>query len=86
MSTGGINWYRNMNRNWQVLANVDPVINKPALMIYGERDMIPKSEDLADFVPTVDVTSFDCGDWIQQEKPNETTHAILEWLEVLNAT
>lgn len=78
--TGSINWYRNMDRNWQILADVDPIIQKPALMIYGERDMIPKSQDLAEFVPHVDVVSLDCGHWIQQELPQETTSAILEWL------
>lgn len=31
--TGGINWYRNLDRNWQRLAAVDPVIQQPALMI-----------------------------------------------------
>ncbi|MEP1172244.1 MAG: alpha/beta hydrolase, partial [Alphaproteobacteria bacterium] len=78
--TGGINWYRNLDRNWQILADVDPVIHKPTLMIYGEQDMIPKSEVLADFVPNVDVLSLDCGHWIQQEAPQQTTQAILNWL------
>ncbi len=78
--TGSINWYRNLDRNWHILADVDPVIRKPALMIYGERDMIPKSENLTDFVPDVDVISLDCGHWIQQEKPDETTEAMLRWL------
>lgn len=78
--TGSINWYRNMDRNWQILADVDPIIHKPALMIYGERDMIPKSENLAKFVPNVDVMSLDCGHWIQQEMPEETTQTILDWL------
>lgn len=78
--TSSINWYRNLDRNWQILADVDPIIHKPALMIYGERDMIPKSENLSDFVPQVDVVSLDCGHWIQQEMPEETTCAILEWL------
>ncbi len=77
---GSINWYRNLDRNWHILADVDPVIKKPALMIYGERDMIPKSENLTDFVPDVDVISLDCGHWIQQEKPDETTEAMLRWL------
>ena len=49
-------------------------------MIYGEQDMIPKSENLADFVPDVDVVSLDCGHWIQQEMPEETTRVILDWL------
>lgn len=78
--TSSINWYRNMDRNWQILADVDPIIHQPALMIYGEQDMIPKSENLADFVPNVDVVSLDCGHCIQQEKPEETTRTILEWL------
>lgn len=79
--TGSINWYRNLDRNWHLLADVDPIIQHPALMIYGERDMIPKSENLTDFVPNVDVVSLDCGHWIQQEKPIEANQAILDWLE-----
>ena len=79
--TGSINWYRNLDRNWHKLAEVNPVIQQPALMIYGDRDVIPKFERLKEFVPNVDVISLDCGHWIQQEKPEETNQAILEWLE-----
>lgn len=78
--TSSINWYRNMDRNWQILADVSPVIHQPALMIYGEQDMIPKSENIVEFVPNVDVISLSCGHWIQQEMPEETTRTILEWL------
>lgn len=78
--TGSINWYRCLNRNWHLLADVDPVIQQPSLMIYGERDSIPKSNSLSHFVPNVDVVSLDCGHWIQQEKPKETNKAIVEWL------
>jgi pimeloyl-ACP methyl ester carboxylesterase len=78
--TSSINWYRNMDRNWQILADVSPVIHQPALMIYGEQDMIPKSENLVEFVPNVDVISLDCGHWIQQEMPKDTTRAILDWM------
>lgn len=78
---GSINWYRNLDRNWHTLADVDPIIQKPALMIYGDRDLIPKSENLTEFVPKVDVVGLDCGHCIQQEMPEETTHAILKWLE-----
>ncbi|GLZ38096.1 alpha/beta hydrolase [Actinokineospora sp. NBRC 105648] len=79
--TGGVNWYRNLDRNWRLLADVDPIIQRPALMIYGERDVIARSERLAEFVPNVEVASLDCGHWIQQEKPEETTQMILGWLE-----
>lgn len=79
--TGSINWYRNLDRNWHLLADVDPVIKLPTLMIYGERDSIPKFDRLEEFVPNVEVVSLDCGHWIQQEKPEETNKAIIQWLE-----
>ncbi|MGC5010460.1 alpha/beta fold hydrolase [Streptosporangium sp. DT93] len=79
--TGGVNWYRNLDRNWHLLADVDPIIQQPALMIYGDRDVIAKSGTLKDFVPGVEVVTLDCGHWIQQEKPEETNQAILKWLE-----
>ena len=79
--TPSINWYRNTDRNWHLLGDVDPVIHQPALMVYGDRDTIPRSPNLSTFVPNVDEVSLDCGHWIQQEKPNETNQAILAWLE-----
>jgi len=84
--TGGINWYRNLDRNWRLLGEVDPVIHHRALMIYGERDLIPKSERLPELVPNVEVVSLDCGHCIQQEKPEETNQVILKWLEQSGAT
>ncbi|QDG75326.1 alpha/beta fold hydrolase [Labrenzia sp. PHM005] len=79
--TASINWYRNLDRNWHILADADPIIRQPALMIYGDRDLIPKSENLTEFVPNVDVVSLDCGHWVQQEMPEETTAVILNWLK-----
>ena len=79
--TGSINWYRNMDRNWHLLADVKPLIQHPTLMIYGNRDLIPKSQTLKDFAPNLDVVSLDCGHWIQQELPEQTNQTILRWLE-----
>jgi pimeloyl-ACP methyl ester carboxylesterase len=84
--TASINWYRNLDRNWHLLADVDPIIRQPALMIYGDRDLVARGENLAEFVPNVEVVSLDCGHWIQQEKPEETNQAILKWLEQQDAT
>ena len=78
--TGGINWYRNLDRNWHILADVNPIITQPTLMIYGDRDLIPKSENLPNYVPNLDIASIDCSHWIQQEKPEETNKIILSWL------
>jgi pimeloyl-ACP methyl ester carboxylesterase len=79
--TGSINWYRNLDRNWRLLADVNPIIRQPALMIYGDRDAVQRSARLAEFVPNVAVVNLDCGHWIQQEKPEETNEAILKWLD-----
>jgi pimeloyl-ACP methyl ester carboxylesterase len=84
--TGSINWYRNLDRNWHILADVNPIIQQPALMIYGDLDVIPKFEKLTEFVPNVEVVNLDCGHWIQQEKPEETNQAILKWLEQQDVT
>jgi pimeloyl-ACP methyl ester carboxylesterase len=84
--TGSINWYRNVDRNWHLLADVDPIIQQPTLMIYGDRDGVSRSENLTHFVPNVEVVSLDCGHWIQQERPEETTQTILSWLERQDAT
>lgn len=82
---GAINWYRNLDRNWHLLADIDPIIKQPTLMIYGNLDMIPKFERLQDFVPNLDVISLACGHHIQQELPQETNQSILKWLEQFNA-
>jgi len=83
--TGSINWYRNLDRNWHLLADVDPIIQQPTLMIYGDRDTVLRSERLTEFVPNVEEVTLDCGHWIQQERPEEATRAILKWLEQQDA-
>ena len=84
--TGSINWYRNMDRNWHLLADVEPVIQQPTLMISGVHDPVPKSQSLKDFVPNVEEVDLHCGHWIQQERPEATTRAMLNWLERQEAT
>ena len=83
--TPSINWYRNLDRNWHLLSDVDPLIRQPALMIYGDRDLVARNERIAEFVPNVDVVNLDCGHWISQELPEETNQAILKWLEQQSA-
>ena len=79
--TGGINWYRNFTRNWHLLADVPQHVDCPALMIHGQYDIVPASERIKEYVPNVEVLTFDeCGHWIQQEKPAETNAAMLAWL------
>ena len=84
--TSNINWYRNVDRNWHLLADVDPIIRQPALMIYGARDLVARAERITEFVPNVNEVELDCGHWIMEEMPVETNRAILTWLEQQSAS
>ncbi|MEV3870117.1 alpha/beta hydrolase [Streptomyces sp. NPDC049906] len=79
--TGSVNWYRNLDRNWHLLAGVDPIVHQPTLMIYGTRDLVARSERLTEFVPRAEVVELDCGHWIQQEEPEQTNRVMTQWLE-----
>ena len=78
--TGGINWYRNFSRNWEILGRYPQQVEKPALMIYGRYDIVPQSDTLADAVADLEVATLECGHWIQQERPQETNRLMLDWL------
>jgi pimeloyl-ACP methyl ester carboxylesterase len=85
--TGGINWYRNMDRNWDLSAHLDGAgIDVPSLFIGGVLDpvllMTPPSASehlLADHRGTVLVD--DAGHWVQQEQPDAVNAALLEFLD-----
>lgn len=79
--TPSVNWYRNVDRNWELMEELDPIVRQRALMIYGARDTVMRAPNLEAFVPRVEVVELNCGHWIQQELPDETTHLILEWLQ-----
>jgi epoxide hydrolase A/B len=78
--TGGINWYRNFSRNWEIIGEYEQHIHQPTLMIYGEHDMVPSSPTLGKFVSDLEVVNLPCGHWIQQEQPAATNAAMLDWL------
>ena len=76
--TGGINWYRNLSRNWKTMGAYEQHIYQPTLAIFGDYDMVPKSKTLAERVSTLEVVELPCGHWIQQEMPKETNRRHLE--------
>ncbi len=74
------NWYRNFTRNWETTADVEQKVIQPALMIYGEHDIVPEM-DMTGYVDDLEAHTLDCGHWIQQEKPEDTNRILLEWLD-----
>ncbi|MBB5048603.1 microsomal epoxide hydrolase/non-specific protein-tyrosine kinase [Rhodopseudomonas rhenobacensis] len=81
--TGGINWYRNMTRNWQRSAELDLTVRVPSLMIMAEDDAVlpPSAADgMEKLVPDLEKYLVrDCGHWTQQEKPDEVSAKLIEW-------
>ena len=82
---GGLNWYRNIDRNWELTSGLDKRrIEMPALFLAGTRDSTMKwmSPDLmknrATDLRVVMVE--DAGHWVQQERPDEVNAALLELL------
>jgi pimeloyl-ACP methyl ester carboxylesterase len=81
--TPGINWYRNIERNWLRGAILSERIEAPALMIMAELDVMlpPSSADgMEARIPDLEKRLISgCGHWTMQEKPDEVNAAILEW-------
>jgi pimeloyl-ACP methyl ester carboxylesterase len=88
---GGINRYRNMDRDWNELPQLEGArIKQPALFVYGSKDgvvaMNPASIDNmkahCDDMRSV-VSLPDAGHWTQQERPEGTNAALIEFLKGL---
>jgi pimeloyl-ACP methyl ester carboxylesterase len=90
---GGLNWYRNIDRNWELLAPFAGArVMVPALYIAGDRDPVVRFPgmdrlipNLADFVPQLRGTIMlpGCGHWTQQERAAEVDAAIIDFLRRL---
>ncbi len=82
--TGGVNWYRNIDRNWELMQGIDQKIRQPCLYIGAEDDVVlpPSSADgIEALVPNIQKhTIRDCGHWTQQEQPEEFNRVLIDWL------
>ena len=85
--TGGINWYRNFDRNWETTAQLDGAhVTVPSLFVGGALDPVllmspPSVQDgwLDDHRGTVIIDG--AGHWVQQEKPDEVNAALNDFLK-----
>jgi pimeloyl-ACP methyl ester carboxylesterase len=82
--TGGIHWYRNIDRNWRLTESAPQRVEAPSLMICAEDDFaLPPAlaEGMETYVPKLEKRLIrDCGHWTQQEKPAELNAILLDWL------
>lgn len=85
---GGLNWYRNFDRNWELMAAWENApITVPALFVAGTADgVITMARAALDALPRnvpnlrKTVLLDGCGHWTQQERPAEVNAALLEFL------
>lgn len=90
---GGLNWYRNIDRNWELLAPfAGAPIPVPALYVVGDRDLVMAFRGMSELLPNLSklvpqlrrtIILPGCGHWTQQERPQEVNTAMIEFLQRL---
>ncbi|MFG3203854.1 alpha/beta fold hydrolase [Streptomyces sp. NPDC048192] len=89
--TGALNWYRNLDRNWELTAPWHGArVTRPALYMYGDRDVVPAFPgtpeliaQLPELMPSLwrePLVLEGCGHWTQQERPAEVNAALVAFL------
>jgi pimeloyl-ACP methyl ester carboxylesterase len=92
--TGPLNWYRNMDRNWELTAPWHgAVVTSPALYVYGDRDLVPAFPGTPELIAALPrlmpnlrrkpIELAGCGHWTQQERPDEVNAALVDFLTEL---
>lgn len=90
---GGLNWYRNIARNWHLTAPWYGLpITQPSLFIAGSRDGVLKfpasaaqMEAFSRTLPQLRGSHIleGAGHWVQQERPDEVNRLLLDFLDSL---
>jgi len=89
---GGLNWYRNFDRSWELLAPFSGAkITQPTLFIWGDKDPVfdipgvsTRLERMSNFIPNLHKLALPgCGHWVQQERANEVNNAMIAFLQGL---
>ncbi|MFE2286354.1 alpha/beta fold hydrolase [Streptomyces sp. NPDC059443] len=91
--TGGLNRYRNMDRDWEDLTEVHGApLTVPSLFIGGALDAVVRmlGRAIDAFPHTMPALHGShvldgAGHWIQQERPDEVNKLLVAWLGALNA-
>jgi pimeloyl-ACP methyl ester carboxylesterase len=88
---GGLNWYRNIDRNWELTAPwQDAQIHQPSLFIAGSKDSVitgliggKRVADMERVLPNLrqKLIIEGAGHWIQQEHAEEVNAALIAFLK-----
>ena len=88
---GGVNYYRNIERNWKLTEDLqDHSIKVPTLFLAGSQDMViggankeALESSMKEVIPLLEeVVLFpDIGHWVQQEAAEETNSVLINFLK-----
>jgi pimeloyl-ACP methyl ester carboxylesterase len=82
--TGGLNWYRNITRNWETTAHWPTRIEVPCLMLTAEHDVVLRpalAAPMGKWIPDLEQHMIpDCGHWTQAEQPEVLNRLLVDWL------
>ena len=88
---GGLNWYRNLDRNWELTAPWQGAqIHQPSLFIAGSKDSVitgligvKRVGDMERVLPNLKgkIILEGAGHWVQQERPDEVNAALIDFLK-----
>jgi pimeloyl-ACP methyl ester carboxylesterase len=83
--TGGLNWYRNFDRNWELTKRFEGAhVDVPCLMVTAEWDPVLSpalAQGMDKWVADLETHMIgQCGHWTQQEHPVELNAIVLDWL------
>jgi epoxide hydrolase A/B len=91
--SGGLNWYRNIDASWELLAPyAGAKVMVPALYVAGDRDLVVTFRGMHQLIPSLaqhvpnlrrTVMLPGCGHWTQQERAGEVNAAMIEFLRGL---
>jgi pimeloyl-ACP methyl ester carboxylesterase len=92
---GGLNWYRNIDRNWQLTAPWHGAkIYQPSIFIGGAKDLVvtgiigeKRMADMEQLLPNLKrkLVIDGAGHWLPQERPAEVNAALVEFLNDVRA-
>ena len=81
---GGINLYRNLDRNWALMEGRDQSVRAPSLWIGADLDLFlpPETADgMETLVPDLEKYVIEgAGHWVMWEKPDALNRLIVNWL------
>ena len=83
--TGGFNYYRAMDYNWEdARALASSTITAPAMMVTAENDLILRpqaAEPMRAHIPNLRIEHIkNCSHWTQQERPDEVNALLIDFL------